>query len=174
MAAKDKIYRVPTEGSASAQQAVPPMVNNALPLELAQGEQAWVAFIVSDDLKKWDRAERVDEVILRLRVTETTERDQLRFVFNGRELPKSMLRRVNQMYAMQAPRYRVFGYWFVFRLEKKYWPKRGRNALSVEMLRRDRQVLPAARLRDVELEVKYLMGKNFHRQPVDADLGPSL
>ena len=174
MAAKDKIYRVPTEGAVPAQQAVSPMVDNPLPLELAQGEQARVAFVVSDDVKKWDRAGRVDAVILRIRVTETTERDRLRFVFNGRELPESMLRRVNRMYAMQAPRYRVFGYWFVFRLEKKYWPKRGRNALAVEIVRRDGQVLPAARLRDVELEVKYLMGKNFHRQPVDADLGPSL
>jgi len=150
------------------------MLDNPLPLELAQGEQVRVAFVVSDDVKKWDRAGRVDAVILRIRVTETTERDRLRFVFNGRELPESMLRRVNRMYAMQAPRYRVFGYWFVFRLEKKYWPKRGRNALAVEIVRRDGQVLPAARLRDVELEVKYLMGKNFHRQPVDADLGPSL
>ena len=37
------------------------------------------------------------EVILRVRVQETTERDRLRFAFNGKELPQSLLRKINQM-----------------------------------------------------------------------------
>jgi hypothetical protein len=39
-------------------------------------------------------------------------------------------------------------------------------------LEKDEGVLPTPFLRDVELETKYLMGKNFHRSFVDADLGP--
>ena len=80
---------------------------------------------MSDDLKKWDKVDRVHEVILRVRVQETTERDRLRFAFNGKELPQSLLRKINQMYVMDAPRYRVFGYWYVFRLHEKFRPVQG-------------------------------------------------
>ncbi len=172
MAAKDKVYRVPTEGGGPAKEAVAPQVADPLPMALEKGQAVRLDFTVSDDLKKWGKADRVHEVILRVRVQETTERDRLRFAFNGVELPESLLRRVNQMYVMKAPRYRVFGYWFVFRLEKKYWPKRGRNVLEVELLRRDGQVLPPVVLRDVELKIEFLMGKNFHRDLIDGDLGP--
>ena len=127
---------------------------------------------MSDDLQKWDKVNRVHEVILRVRVQETTERDRLRFAFNGKELPQSLLRKINQMYVMGAPRYRVFGYWYVFRLPEKFRPVQGWNVLEVELLKRDGQALPAVVLRDVELEIKYLMGKNYHRGLIDADLGP--
>ena len=76
------------------------------------------------------------------------------------------------MYTMGAPRYRVGGYWYVFRLDREHWPVRGPNALEVTLLERDPDVTPQVQLRDVELEVKYLMGKNYHRGFVDADLGP--
>ena len=36
---------------------------------------------------------------------------------------------------------------------------------------RDPVALPEIALRDVELEIKYLMGKNFHRSFIDPDLG---
>ncbi len=172
MAAKDKIYRIPTEGNAPAQPAVAPKVADPLPRELAKDEAVQVEFTISDDLKKWARADRVHEVILRVRVQETTERDRLRFSFNGRDLPVSSLRRINQMYVMKAPRYRVFGYWLVFRLEQKHWPRPGRNLLEAELLQRDRQAAPPVVLRDVELEIRYLMGKNYHRDLIDVDLGP--
>ena len=97
-----------------------------------------------------------------MRVQETTERDRLRFAFNGKELPQSLLRKINQMYVgMDAPRYRVFGYWYVFRLPEKFRPVQGWNVLEVELLKRDGQALPAVVLRDVELEIKYLMGKKL-------------
>ena len=172
MAAKDKIYRIPSEGSAPAPEAIAPNVANPLPIELAKGQALQVGFAVSDDLKKWDKVNRVHEVILRVRVQETTERDRLRFAFNGKELPQSLLRKINQMYVMNAPRYRVFGYWYVFRLPEKFRPVQGWNVLEVELLKRDGQALPAVVLRDVELEIKYLMGKNYHRGLIDADLGP--
>lgn len=172
MAAKDKIYRVPTEGSAPAKAVVAPNAANPLPLALAKGRAVQVGFTVSDDLKKWGKVKRVHEVILRVRLQETTERDRWRFVFNGRDLPEKSLRRINQMYVMDAPRYRVFGYWFVFRLDESLWPVRGRNMIEVQLLKRDGQALPAVRLSDVELEIRYLLGKNFHRGLIDADLAP--
>ena len=77
---------------------------------------------------------------------------------------------------MSSPRYRVFGYWFVFRLDSEHWPQKGNNTLEITLLKRDpdvaTDVTTQIRVRDVELETKYLMGKNFHRGYVDPDLGP--
>jgi hypothetical protein len=76
------------------------------------------------------------------------------------------------MYRMSAPRYRTgSGYWFVFRLDCAHWPRRGSNRIEVELTKRDGAVLPPVVLRDVELEIRYLMGRNFHRTP-EEDLGP--
>ena len=63
------------------------------------------------------------------------------------------------------------GYWYVYRLDREHWPSKGENIVEVTLTRRDADVLPQVFLRDVELETKYLMGKNFHRGR-DRDLGP--
>ena len=73
---------------------------------------------------------------------------------------------------MRAPPYRISGYWFVFKLDRDHWPVRGENALEVTLNHKDLVALPEVILRDVELEIKYLMGKNYHRSFVDPDLGP--
>ena len=112
-------------------------------------------------------------LVLRVRVMNTTELVQLRFCLNGAELPPGTLRRINELYRMQAPRYRTgSGYWFIWHLEQANWPVQGENILEVTLLEGDEGVLPTPFVRDVELEVKYLMGKNFHRDFVDAELGP--
>ena len=101
-----------------------------------------------------------------------TERDRLRFVLNGRELPLSLVRQINELYRMSAPRYRTgSGSCYIFKLDEKYWPQQGANSLAVDLLRRDAQVLPDIFVRDVELDIKYLMGRNFHRGQ-DIDVGP--
>ncbi len=103
----------------------------------------------------------------------TTERDRFRFRLNGNDLPDSQLRRINEMYRMSAPRYRTgSGYWFVFRPDRALWPHEGLNTLEVFLLERDPGVTAQIYLRDVELEIKYLMGRSFHRID-DPDLGPS-
>jgi hypothetical protein len=43
--------------------------------------------------------------------------------------------------------------------------------LKVELLKCDGQALPPVVLRDVELEEKNLMEKNYHRGLIDVDLG---
>lgn len=76
------------------------------------------------------------------------------------------------MYRMSAPRYRTgSGYWYVFRPDRTDWPRRGENKLQVYLLERDPDVTPGVYIRDVELEIRYLMGRSFHRM-TDPDLGP--
>ena len=53
-----------------------------------------------------------------------------------------------------------------------HWPLQGDNKLEVKLIERDAALTPPIALRDVELETKYMMGKNFHRGQ-DPDLGPA-
>jgi hypothetical protein len=131
-----------------------------------------IELTISDDLPRWDQVGRVHEVLMRVRITSATELDRLSFKLNGMDLPSSLMRQINRMYAMSAPRYRMFGQWYVFRLDKARWPVKGSNTLEVTLLKRDPDVIPTAAVRDVELETRYLTGKNFHRGFVDLDLGP--
>ena len=173
MAPKDKHYYVPTTTGRYPRPSRHPEETTSPPINMRVGEPATVKFMVSDDLPRWERTGRVHEVLLRVRVTHTTELDCLSFSLNGTELPGALLRRINQMYRMTAPRYRTgSGYWFIFKLDREHWPVQGQNSLEVTLIERDPDVTPGVFLRDVELEIKYLMGKSFHRGE-DPDLGPS-
>ena len=168
MEAKDKYYYIPTENARPHE----PWVSTQLPIKMEENKPVTAKFIVSDNLPRWDEIGRVHEVLLRVGIAGTTELDQIRFSFNGKVLSESILRKINQMYRMSGPRNRSGPtYWFVFRLDRAHFPQRGENALEVTLLERDPDVLGDVSLRDVELELKYLMGRNFHRGFVDPDLG---
>jgi hypothetical protein len=172
MAAKDKFYFMPTATGRYGVPEAEPGLKMQLPIKLELNKPARVDFTVADDLAKWQQTGRVYEVLLRFRILDTTELDRWRFRFNGELLPASRLRKINEMYKMTAPRYRVFGYWFVYRLGPEHWPRQGQNAFEVTLLERDPDVVPPVVLRDVEMEIKYLMGKNFRRWQ-EEDLGPA-
>ena len=169
MAARDKYYYIPTDNSFSSASGAP----TRLPIELAAGTPSEVTFTISDDLPHWHEVGRVHEVLLRIGLAGNTELDHVVFRLNGRELPLDTCRRINQMYRMNAPRHRGGPtYWYVFRLTPETWPHRGDNTLETTLIERDAAVLGSVSLRDVELEIKYLMGRSFHRGYVDPDLGP--
>lgn len=172
MAPRDKQYAVPTEAESPHETAgmLEPGERMQLPVVLDPGDPVEVAFSVSDDIPRWDAVGRLFEVILRVRTTETTERDRFRFRLNGQELPVDAMRSINRLYQMKEPRYRVHGYWFVFRLDPCHWPRQGQNVLEVTLLERDVDVTPDVLLRDLEIETKYLMGKNAMRDR-EPDLG---
>ncbi len=172
MACKDKIYRLATATNAPPKPLLPPRTADPLPAELQVNQPLHLDFTISDDLSCWDSMGRVHQVLVRVRITGSTELDRLSFGLNDQELPAGSLRRINQMYAMSMPRYRLFGQWYIFELDRAHWPVKGRNILEVRLLERDSKVLGAVAVRDVEVEIKYLMGKSFHRGFVDADLGP--
>jgi hypothetical protein len=141
-----------------------------LPVALHVNQAVRVEWTVTDDLPHWEKKGRVHEVLLRARLIYATEIDRVEFRLNGKLIPDSLLRKINRLYKMSAPRYRVFGYWFIFKLDPKHWPPKGINTLEVTATHRDPDTTPQLTLRDVEMEIKYLMGKNFHRGQ-DPDLG---
>lgn len=171
MAAKDKYYRLPSH-------APGPKPNSKfgidfqLPVPLELNRPAAVEFTISDDLPRWDDVGRVYEALLRVRIQGTTELDRIEFRLNGRKLPASILRIINQMFWMSGPRGAAQGYWFVFNLDRGHWPAKGANTLEITLLDRDPDVTPPVLVMDVELELKYLMGKHFRRGYEDPALGP--
>ena len=171
MASKDKIYVVPTGVGYNPPAGEPEM---PLPVDLEVGKTVKIELPVSDDLPGWERAGRVQEVLLRLRLTQTTELDRVEFRLNNRILPGSSLRKINHMFSMKRPRFRGRGYWYIYRLERQQWPVRGRNTVEVTLLERDPDVTPILELHDVELEVRYLMAKNFSRGEDDPALGSTV
>jgi len=172
MATRDKYYYVPTGTGRYPQPVLEPGARCPLPQGLAEGESVTAPLVVSDNLEHWGGRGRVHEVILRLRLENITETDELNFRLNGTALPASGLRRINEMYRMNAPRFRTGScYWFVFRLQPPHWPMQGENQIEVELVHREPEAVPLATLRDVELEIRYLMGKAYHRSLVDTDLG---
>ena len=169
MAAKDKFYYVPTRAGTRLRSHEPEL---PLPRKLETERPVAVDLEIADDLPRWDRVGRVHEVLLRLRITGTTELDRLGFRLNGQVLPRERMRKINQIYTMRAPRrQRVVGYWFVFRPDRERWPRQGRNRIEVTLLERDPEVTPPIELRDVELEIRYLRGKNAGRGRDPDDLG---
>ncbi|NKB65425.1 MAG: hypothetical protein GKR89_00045 [Candidatus Latescibacteria bacterium] len=172
MAPKDKIYRVPSAKNAPAGPLWPPQKAPPLPLELPLGQAVTVPLTISDDLAYWGQRGRVHEVLLRLRLQGATEQDLYAVHLNGQPLPDGNLRRINRLYTMAGPRYRADGYWFIYRLEGDHWPVSGRNTLQMLLQQRDGEAVPGVLLGDVELEIRYLLGRHFHRGFVDADLGP--
>jgi hypothetical protein len=172
MAPKDKYYYIPTTTGRYAEPRLEPGLTMQLPADLHLRRPLEVALTISDDLPRLQSTHRVHEVLLRFRIMNTTELDGFTFRLNGRPLPESALRTINQLYRMSEPRYRTgSGYWFIYKLQPNDWPLQGKNVLEVTLTERDPDVLPQVFLRDVELEIKYLLGRNFHRGQ-DPDLGP--
>lgn len=171
MAPKDKFYMVPT---ADQTQTRPPAQPAPLPIELKENRPVKVDLPIADDLPRWDAQKRVHEVLLRIRLANNTEIDQVVFKLNSKELPQSQARKINHIYRMHAPRFRVNGsYWYIFRLDRNHWPKQGKNTIETTLIRRDPDITTPLQLRDIEIETRYLMGKNYYRNSEDSDLGPA-
>jgi hypothetical protein len=172
MEPKDKTYYIPTATGRYPEPRLEPGLKMQLPADLHPNQPVRLQLPISDDLPHWNRTGRVHQVLLRCRVMNTTELDRLEFRLNGKQLPDELRRTINEMYRMSAPRYRTgSGYWFIFKLDREHWPRQGKNTIEITLGKRDPDVTPEVFLRDVELEVQYLLGKNFHRGQ-DIELGP--
>ena len=171
MASQDKYYYIPTETGRYPKPIIEPGLTMRLPVILEVNKTSKIKFQISDDLVRWNQVGRLHQVILRIRVMNTVETDRLSFYLNNIELPDRLLRKINQIYRMQAPRYRTgSGYWFIYKLEQDQWPKKDENTLQISLLQQATDITSQIYIRDIELEIKYLMGKNFHRGD-DSDLG---
>jgi hypothetical protein len=172
MAPKDKQYFVTTTSGRYPQRSSGTASSLQLPVDLVEGQWQQVSWPTSDDLPRWRQAERVHDVLLRVRLLAVTESDRIRFRLNGQPLASENLRRIDETYRMRAPRYRVgSACWYVFRLSPEQWPPAGHQILEVLLEHRAPDAAPAVTIRDVEFDVQYLMGRAHRRSHNDPDLG---
>ena len=171
MAAKDKVYFVPTATGRHPEPQTGPGVRRQLPALLRPGAPVRVEFPVSDDLPRQEAAGRLHEVLLRVRVAGVNERDRITVRLNGAVLPESVRRVIDLSANIAWARRRIAGYWYLFRLGEARWPRRGRNTLEVTLDHADPELAAPRALHDVELKVDYRIGRRFARG-ADPDLGP--
>ena len=168
MAQKDKSYHILTGDGRTAGLEF----SAKLPALLEEGNPTDIQFVISDDLPRWDKVGRVHSVLLRIGVIGCSELDNIEFKLNGKKLPESNMRTINMMFRMRVPLNRsVSGYWFIFKPDRDNWPIQGKNTLEVTLLKRDPDLTSSVSVKHVELETKYLMGKNYYHGRVDPDLG---
>jgi hypothetical protein len=165
MAPRDKVYFLQTTTG-----RYPNRAGRQLPADLEVNRPVSLEFKISDDLPRWAKTGRVHQVLLRVRLSNTTELDRIAFRLNGKPLPDSRLRKINEMFKLKVPRHFQFGYWFVYKLDPGHWPDRGLNRLEVELKQRDPEVTPQIAVSNLELEIKYLLGKHMRRDS-ETDLG---
>ena len=165
MAPRDKHYFLQTTTG-----RYPDRAGRQLPAELEVNRPVSLEFKISDELPRWDKTGRVHQVLLRIRLSNTTELDRIVFRLNGKPLPDSSLRKINQMFKLKIPRFFQFGYWYVYKLGPDHWPTRGLNRLEVELKQRDPEVTPRIAVSNLELQIKYLLGKHMRRDS-ETDLG---
>ena len=165
MAPRDKHYFLQTTTG-----RYPNRRGRQLPAELEVDRPVSLEFRISDELPRWARTGRVHQVLLRIRMSNSTELDRIEFRLNGKPLPDSRLRKINEMFKLKIPRFFQFGYWYVYKLDVDHWPVRGLNRLEVELKQRDPEVTPRIAVSNLELEIKYLLGKNMRRDS-ETDLG---
>ena len=176
MATKDKFYFIPTPPAGRQDMSITdPGLTMQLPAYLEMDKPVRLDLPISDDLPRWDMVGRVHEVLLRIRVMQASELDRFSFKLNGKELPESLLRKIDHTYMIEAPRHRSHtSYWYIFKLDRDHWPSKGNNTVEVTLQYHNPETVPEIYVRDVELEIKYLRGKSYHRGPhyTDPDLGP--
>jgi hypothetical protein len=173
MQTKDKIYSLPTISQRYQAPDTEPGLSMQLTRDLHKGKTEPFTMTISDDLAKWHKVGRIHKVLLRMRIMGITELDEVSFKLNGKSLPDSSLRKINALYRMSAPRFRVgSGYWFIYDLGSEYWPTQGDNTLEITHDVVDEVIMEQSLVRDIELDIRYLMGKNYHREFVDDELGP--
>ena len=105
MAAKDKYYFLLTATQDGPAVSRP----NPLPRQLDLNQPVELELTIADDLQKWGEADRVHEVLLRFRIHGNVETDRIQFALNGQILPDDLRRKINSLYKMDGPRYRVMG-----------------------------------------------------------------
>ena len=124
MAAKDKYYFLPT----ATEGGLPVSRPNPLPRQLNLNQPVELELTIADDLQKWGEFGRVHEVLLRFRIYGNVETDRIQFALNGQILPDDLRRKINSLYNMDGPRYRVMGgYWHIFKLDAAHWAGAGKK-----------------------------------------------
>ena len=173
LATADKYYMVRTRKEQDTSMDWMPGRSKALPQELAEGASTEVSFPMADDIEHWRKLGRVRSVVLRVRFGGIVpDIDRVRIEFNGKELPDSILKKMDMTYRLvgqESSSHSIgpYGYAYDYHLGPEFTPKRERNTLKVTVLKRDRDIQGNLSLVNVDCRVAYRLHRHFERRPIE-------
>ena len=144
-----------------------------LPRELAPGDSIEMSFRVADDLVRWHELGRVRSVVLRVRFRDIIPNyDRVEIEFNGQRLAESILEKVDMTYRLVDQRSSThsitpYGYAYDYRPGPAHYPKRGRNFLTVKLLKRDPNIAGNLSIERVDCRIEYRHHRHFEPRPIE-------
>ena len=94
--------------------------------------------------------------------------DQVRIELNGKELPDSILQKVDMTYRLiRGGAVGPYGYAFDYYLGPDQFPKKGKNRVKVTLLKRDPGISLKLSLYDVDCFIEYRLHRHFERKPIE-------
>lgn len=146
-----------------------PDTSPPLPRLLKEGRTQKIPLRVADNLRHWQKLERVKHVKLRVRLSNVEPSlNEFRIELNDQTLPDSILQITDLTYrfVQQGVAYQG-NQIYEYLLPSKMYPIRGTNIVSVTLLRRDPSVDLEFHVQDVDCSIEYRHHRHFDRHPID-------
>lgn len=169
LAVRNKIYHVPSRPGNDRETATwLPARQPALPAELKEDQPIKLRLKISDDLESTGGQEKVEEVRLRVRITNIEPTlNRVRVKLNGKTLPEDILSLDDLTYRLQPMgSFHPYGFVYDFDLPESLWPRQGENQVRVTLEKRDRRIQTRYDVHDVDLVIRYNRQRHLRTQPV--------
>ncbi len=129
-----------------------------LPVALVPGQKGpEITLEVSDKVREKAEAEEIWRCELRIFLKNMMHYDQVRLVWNGREVPAELQRKADWTYQLRPrPTHYVLGYRLHVNLTGDWLPRVGTNTVRIDILSKDAKLIHPVTVADVELGVQYL------------------
>ena len=139
---------------------------------MLENESAEISFRVSDDLNHWNGLNRIKAVILRIRFGGIIiNYDKVQVKLNRQLLPDFILKKVDMTYrlvdqASSSHSITPYGYAYDYYLDRNNYPKRGRNYLTVTLLKRDPNIAQEFSIDRVDCRIEYQFHQHYEEEPL--------
>ena len=167
---REKDYRAPRLGRNQSEPVTwPRSMKGSLPKPLRENRPVEVTLKIADDLPAAGTEQKVEEVRLRVRITNIEPSlNEVHVRLNGKRLPESILRLDDLIYRQQKlGAYGPYGFVYEFRLPEPLWPRRGENRISVTLARKDPGIDTRYEVSDVDLVIEYNPQRHLRDEPVE-------
>jgi hypothetical protein len=169
LATADKRYlaRSLTRGADSTE-GLFPVEGPILPQTLDEGKPLRIKLRVADDLARWAKLGRVENVRLSVRLTNIAlDLDEVDIRWNGHSLSDAPRRESDLHFrVLENTIVNPYGYVLEYELPPEHYPKQGENTVAVNLVKRDPKISAAVEVYDVDLHIAYRRHRHFQTNPI--------
>jgi len=135
-----------------------------LPITLSEGKPVEIPIVVSENLQKRNKEERVEKVELKVRISGLEpDLNDISIQLNNHILPKEFLQLEDLTFRyMNGDLVAPYGFVYRYGLTPKYYPEIGRNFITITLKKRDPNIEPPFQIYDIDLTIKYKPHRNFN------------